>query len=87
MKVVTIWTEWDGFIGVAKDYPSAVKFLIVNGFLEGTTEVDFNEGKDWRWVEELFVDWQATILKWDIQKFNAFFDGVFLLTENTVFGA
>ena len=84
MKVITMWHDGD-FLGVAKDYKSAVKFLIGNRYIDGSDEIMADINKYCRLNEYLGEEWADTMAeKWDIYEFNAFYDWFFALEENEV---
>lgn len=84
MKVILIHEDNHGIIGVAKDYKSAIDCLIQNQWLHNKTEV-LNSLEEWTTLEELGLDIE-TIKKWDIEAFNDFFDGIFYLDVDTLWG-
>ena len=85
MKVITIWHDGD-FIGVAKDYKSAVKFLIGNRYINASDEIATDINKYCRLDEYLGENWADVMAeKWDIYKFNAFYDWYFAFEENYVY--
>ena len=88
-KVIVIEEDGHGIIGVAKDYKSAVHFLINNEWLSNHTDMYDNETKEYIEVESLLgEDWKDIILnEWDIDTFCKKFDSVFFLTEENVYMA
>ena len=86
-KVIVIEEDGYGIIGVAKDYKSAVYFLINNELLLNHTDMYDNEKEEYIEVEDfLGEDWKDIILnEWDIDTFCEKFDGVFFLTEEDVY--
>ena len=76
MKAIVINEDNHGFIGLAKDYPRAVKFLIDNGWLDDYTEV---------WVQDN-EDWADKMENWGVGNFNDYWDGSFILEEREVYG-
>jgi hypothetical protein len=89
--VVLVEEDNHGLIGVAKDYTSAVNFLINENWLDETCRV---------WADELDEDyttqsikdnlgenWKEIISTWDIEKFNNYFDCLFYLKIEGVYGA
>ena len=85
--VVLIEEENHGMIGVAKDYLSAIDFLIANNWLDGNFEfydVDYGDTKTI--VEDLREEWKEVILSWDTETFNNYFEGLFYLTIEEVYG-
>ena len=77
-----------GNIGVAKDYSSAINFLIDSDWLDGNFELyDGNYGTTKTILEDLGEDWKNIILSWDTEKFNEYFDCLFYLIIEEVYGA
>lgn len=86
MNVVTVWHDGD-FLCVAKDYRSAVIFLINQRYIDGSDEVLADEpNKYCRLDEYLGEDWADIMAdKWDAAEFNAFYDYWFEIQENYVY--
>lgn len=84
MKVIVIYEDNHGMIGIAKDYKNAIDFLLQENWLNSKTEV-LNSLEEVVTLEELNLDVEA-ILEWDIEAFNDFFDGLFFLDIDTVWG-
>ena len=81
-KVIVIYYPEDSIIGIAKDYKSAVKFLIKNYWINGNDEVAGDDGDFGRLDEVLGDAWQDVLInEWDIQNFNDFFFYNFELKE------
>lgn len=90
MTVIVINEECHGFIGLAKDYEWAVKFLIDNNWLDDYTEIFAGENEEGmgiykRVIEELGENWADEMTVWGIRKFNDFWDGSFYLEEMEVY--
>lgn len=88
MKVIQISEDNHGFIGIAKDYKSALIFLYNNKWLEGSTEVwiGAHAEPEYGRLDEVFGDnWFEKMLRWDIENFNDYWDGSFILTEMEVY--
>ena len=86
MKVIIMNEDNHGFIGLAKDYPSAVKFLIDNGWLDDYTEVWVRENEWARLSEVLGEDWADKMENWGVENFNDYWDGSFYFEEREVYG-
>jgi hypothetical protein len=71
---------------VAKDYKSAVKFLIDNRWIEESMAV-WNEDDTYSRLDELLGEdaFDIIIEKWDIDDFNDFWTGNFILEEVKVY--
>jgi hypothetical protein len=75
-----------GMIGVAKNYSSAIDFLVDSDWLDGTCELYEGDGT-YKTIEgDLGKEWKEKILAWDIEIFNKYFDGCFYLTIEEVYG-
>lgn len=88
--VVLIEEENHGMIGVAKDYPSAIDFLVNQDWLDGKFEVWVdNEISLTQTLEDHLEElWYVAIRdEWDTEQFNNFFEGSFYLTIEEVYGA
>ena len=87
MKVVVIYEENHGFIGLAKDYDAAIDFLMEEGWLDGSTEIRSNDEDNWVRLDQLYgPNWMFIIGKWNIDRFNDNID-VLQLEVQEVFGA
>ena len=86
MKAIVINEDNHGFIGLAKDYPRAVKFLIDNGWLDDYTEVWVRDTEWARLNEVLGEDWADKMENWGVGNFNDYWDGSFILEEREVYG-
>ena len=76
-----------GQIGIAKDYPSAIDFLVNSDWLDENFEI-YNDGfchcksiKD-----DLGEKWKEKILSWDTETFNNYFEGCLYLTIEGIYG-
>ena len=78
-----------GNIGIAKDYPSAIDFLVDSDWLDGKFEVwvDNNISLTQTLEDHLGELWYVAIRdEWDTEQFNNFFEGSFYLTIEGVYG-
>lgn len=88
MQVITIEEENHGYIGIAKDYPSAIDFLINRNWLDDNYEVwvDNEISLTFTIAEHLGELWQIMIRdEWTLEQFNEFFDGCFYLSVEEVY--
>lgn len=84
MKVVVIYEENHGMLGLALDYPNAINFLIEKGWLTSTEEII--ENYKWFTIAEVFGEnWKDKLKELDIEKFNQYFEGCFRLEEMEVY--
>lgn len=88
MKVIIIDEDNHGDIGIALNYYHAVSWLINEGWLQDSTEIWDDDKFDFQTLKEKFgEDWADTMTcEWDIDNFNEFFDGSFLLRSVEVIG-
>lgn len=88
MKMVyLIEEEMHGGIGIAKNYPFAIKFLIDNNWIDGNFEFyDVDCGDTKTIVEDLGENWKEVLFSWDTETFNNYFDGLLYLTLEEVYG-
>ena len=87
MTVILVNEDNHGLLTVAKDYKSAVKFLINNRWIEDYTWV-WNEidGSSVHLIELLGENAMDKMTEeWDIDNFNAFWDENFYLEEVKVY--
>ena len=84
MNIVIIHEDNHGVLGVAKDYDSAIDFLVQNQWLTTDVEV-LNSIEEFVPIKELGLDIE-TIRSWDIEAFNDFFDGIFYLDVDCLHG-
>lgn len=85
--VITIQEDIHGLIGIAKNYSSAIDFLIDSNWLDGNFEFyDGNYGTAKTIFEDLGKEWKSIILSWDTETFNNYFDCCFYLVIEEVYG-
>ncbi len=86
MTIILVNEDNHGLLTVAKDYKSAIKFLIDNRWIEESMEV-WHEDGTYRRLDEFFGEDVLDIIteKWDIDFFNTFWDGSFFLNEVIVY--
>ena len=87
MTVILVNEDNHGLLTVAKDYKSAVKFLINNRWIKESMEIWDENGISHSRLDELFGENVLDIIteKWDIDSFNTFWDGSFFLNEVEVY--
>lgn len=86
MTVILVNEDSHGLLTVAKDYKSAIKFLINNRWIEESMEV-WNEDGTYSHLDELLGEDALDIIteKWDTDSFNTFWNGSFFLNEVNVY--
>ena len=77
MNIIIIHDDNHGVIGVAKDYDSAINFLVQDQWLTTDIEV-LNSIEELVSLKELGLDIE-TIRSWDIEAFNDFFEILILI--------
>ena len=84
-KVVLIFEDNHGLIGVANNYYNAVKFLIERAWLDEDTTI--YEGIRTKEITEVIGnEWKSFLLNFgDMKKFNEIFEGVFYLAFEDVY--
>jgi len=82
MTVICIYEDNHGLIGIAKDYTSAIKYLI-----DGTDWLDEDEITDEGLSvgEKFGENWKESIYNLGIKEFNDIFLDRFLLKETAVY--
>ena len=87
--VVAIKEDNHGLIGIAKDYPSAINFLINENWLDEKFEVwvDNEDYLTQSIKDKLGENWKEIVSTWSIEQFNIFFEGSFYLTVEEVYKA
>ena len=86
MTVILVNEDNHGLLTVAKDYKSAIKFLIDNKWIRESTEC-WNEDGTYSRLDELLgedvIDKMTE--EWNIDDFNDFWEGTYLLNEIEVY--
>lgn len=82
MMVITIYSNDHGLIGIAKDYNSAIQFLIENHWIEDYTELWL--GEYMTVVDRLTSRWRDLLPKLSIDEFNEIFSSVVVLHKDIV---
>lgn len=85
MKVTVISEECHGYIGIAKDFESAVDFLLTNHWIDSQLEI-WDKIK-WIRLDKVFGDnWEEEVRNMSKEDFKIIFDSSFFLEELTVYG-
>jgi hypothetical protein len=86
-KVIVVSEDNHGLIRIAKDYPSAVDYLIKDYWINEATEV-YNEAKsEWMRLDEFYgKDWEKEIRRLPQKNFEELFDGSFYLEDEEIYG-
>lgn len=87
MKVILISEENHGFLGVAKDYVSAIKWLVKSDWMTQCSQVYDYDNQEFCWFEDWFGDeWLEKILEMTLDQFNELGTS-FQLREEEVYSA
>lgn len=86
--VVTIQEDNHGLIGIAKDYLSAIDFLVNENWLDEKFEVwvDNEDYLTQSIKDKLGKNWKEIISTWNTEQFNNYFEGNFYLVIEEVYG-
>lgn len=85
--VICVYEDNHGLLTIAKDYVSALDFLIKENWLEDSTEIWAGDYYYTHLVEEMGEDWADKMRDWDIEHFNDYWENSFYLEEREVYGA
>lgn len=85
MTVILMHEDNHGLLGVAKDYESAIDYLLQNQWLDIETEIYSIERDELCSLKELDIT-IGDIRQMGIDKFNDLFDGVLYLDVDNVWG-
>ena len=84
MGVIVIYNDINEIVGIAKDYESAINFLLDNHFLDSEFEI-MDEEYRWTPLKDLNISIED-IKQMSINEFNELFDDLFYLDIETVWG-
>ena len=87
MKVVKIGEDNHGFLGDAKDYKSAIQFLIEEDWITEATEVYVDVEGGWIRLDEYFDDWEYEVKNMSRESFDELFYDSFSLEDIDVYGS
>lgn len=86
-KVIVVSEDNHGLIRIAKDYPSAIDYLIEDCWLDEATEVYDDAKSEWVRLDELYgKNWEEEIRHLSRESFEELFDGSFYLEDEKVYG-
>lgn len=90
-KVTLVYEENHGLIFVCQSPEYVVDCLIDLGWLDENTWIctgDCDTNFDWYPIKEILgANWKEKLQKMDIDRLNEFFEGVFSINEERVYGA
>lgn len=83
--VICIYSDEYGFLGVAKNYYSALHFLLKEGWISDDVTM-YDEDKNIVTLLDYYGNnWFEKQLKWTIKEFNDFWEGHYNLSRCEVF--
>lgn len=86
-KVIVVNEENHGFLCVAKDFQSAVDYLIKNYWIDEGTEVYNDANQKWvRLNEFLGKNWEKEVRNLSRESFEELFEEDFYLKDEEVYG-
>lgn len=86
-KVIVINEENHGFLCVAKDYQSAVDFLINEHWIDEDLEIYTSKMDNWDTIKNVFgKEWESKIRAMSEEEFEETFENMFYLREREVYG-
>lgn len=83
--VICIYSDEYGFLGVAKNYTSALHFLLNEGWISNDVEMYDDNDKIVSIVDYLGNNWFDKQLTWSINDFNDFWTGHYSLVKSEVY--
>ena len=87
-KVVVVDEENHGFLCIAKDFQSAVDFLISDDWITEGSQVYDNANSKWTYLGKLYGEnWEEEIRHLSRESFEELFDGCFYLKDKEIYGA
>jgi hypothetical protein len=86
-KVITVSEESHGFLCVAKDFQSAIDFLINDHWITEATEVYDDPNGGWLRLDEMFEDnWEESIRNLSRESFEELFTDMIYIFDEDVYG-
>lgn len=85
MTVIMVSEDNHGTIGIAKNYACAIAFLVKNGWIWKGLEIVKEDDTITTIYEDLGENYISTLLEWDIDAFERYFDGIFYLTVEKIY--
>ena len=86
-KVITVSEESHGFLCVAKDFQSAVDFLISDQWITEATEVYDDPNGGWLRLDEMFEsNWEESIRNLSRESFEELFTDMIYIFDEDVYG-
>ena len=88
MSVVLIYDEDVTLLGVAKNYKTAIDFLVNKGYLSDSLQIYDKKSNHYVRIGEYYgEDWLDVIRdEWDVENFNEFWGHWLLLDEWDIIG-
>jgi hypothetical protein len=85
MTVIMVSEDNHGTIGIAKNYACAITFLVRNGWIWRGLEIVKEDDTITTIYEDLGENYISTLLEWDIDAFERYFEGIFYLTVEKIY--
>lgn len=86
-KVIVVNEENHGFLCVAKDFQSAVDYLIKNYWIDEGTEVYNDADRKWMRLDEfLGKSWEKEVRNLSRESFEELFEDDFYLDDREIYG-
>jgi hypothetical protein len=85
MTVIMVSEDDHGTIAVAKNYACAIAFLVNDGWIYKGLEIIKEDDTITTIYEDLGGDYINVLLKWDIDTFARYFEGIFRLTVEEIY--
>ena len=83
--VICIYSDEYGFLGVAKNYYSALYFLLNEGWISDNVKIYDDDGNIVTIIDYLGNNWFEKQLKWTINEFNSFWVEHYSLIKSEVY--
>lgn len=86
-KVIRVDEDSHGFLCIAKDFQSAVNFLISDYWITEATEIYDNTSKGWLRLDEAFEgNWEEGIRNLSRKSFEELFTDRFYIFDEEIYG-
>ena len=88
MSVILIYDEDVTLLGVAKNYKTAIDFLVNKGYLSDSLQIYDKKSNHYVRIDEYYGENWLDVIRdeWDIENFNEFFGHWLLLDEWDIIG-
>lgn len=88
MSVILIYDEDVTLLGVAKNYKTAIDFLVNKGFLSDSMQIYDQESNHYVRIDEYYGENWLDVIRdeWDVENFNEFWQSWLFLDEWDIIG-